>query len=170
MFNLINRAVLPIINDRGISSIRLNELIDVKEFIDRISTRHYMQIDEIEKLEKKFGEKPDVVTWGDFFQAEMATSMKDIDDCGFIKAFETVKFDMISSYMIFNNKDKIFFEWIENSIRKIDMAEMETITEEDKEIIHLKILMDYYLELGIADKFLESETSWYSSFKEAMVM
>jgi len=170
MSALINRAIIPIINDRGISSMRLSDLIYIKEFIDRISSRTYMPDNEIQEIEKKYGEKPDVITWGDFFQAEIATSMKNADDSEFINAIETVKFDIISSYNIFNDKEKVFFEWIENSIGNIDTSDMTNLADEEKEIIHLKILMDYYLELGITDNFLESETLWYSSFKEAMVV
>lgn len=170
MSALINRAIMPIINEWGMSSMRLNNLIYIKEFIDRISSRTYIPDHEIIKIEKKYGVKPDVLTWGDYFQAELATTMKDADDMEFIKSLETVKFDIISSYNIFMNKEKLFFEWIENSISNMDMSDIDNLSDEEKEIIHLKILMDYYLELGIIDNFLESETLWYSSFKEAMVV
>jgi hypothetical protein len=167
---LINRAIIPIINDRGISAVRLNNLIYIKEFIDRVASRLYLQDIEIERIEKKYGVKPDIITWGDYFQAEIATSMKNVSDLEFLRAIETVKFDIISSYSIFMNKEKIFFEWIDNSIRNMDMSDITNLNDEEKEIIHLKILMDYYVELGITGNFLESETLWYTSFKEAKVV
>lgn len=170
MSALINHAIMPVINEWGISSMRLNNLIYIKEFIDRISSRKYMPDHEIVEIEKKYGVKPDILTWGDYFQAELATSMKHAGDMEFLKAIETVKFDIISSYNIFMNKEKVFFEWIESSVRNMDLSDINSLTGEEKEIIHLKILMDYYLELGITDNFLESESAWYSSFKEAMVI
>lgn len=170
MSALINHAIIPVINEWGISSMRLNNLIYIKDFVDRIATRNYMPDHEITEIEKKIGVKPDILTWGDYFQAELATSMKNASDAEFLKVLDTVKFDLISSYYIFMNKEKVFFEWIESSIRNMETSYIISLTDEAKEIIHLKILMDYYLELGITDNFLESETRWYSSFKEAMVV
>lgn len=170
MSELINRAILPVINDKGISSLRMTHLIFIKEFIERISSRPYMMEEELARLEAQYGVRPDITSWGDYFQAEMATSMKNASDDEFIKAFETVKFDMISSYLIFRDKGSEFFEWIENSFSSIVTENIDTLTDEDKEIVHLKILMDYYQEIGITDRFYESELNWHSSFKEALAI
>jgi len=170
MDNLINRSIIPVINDKGISTLRLNHLIYIKEFIERISTKSYMKEDELDKLETKYGVTPDIISWGDYFQAEMATSMQHISDDEFIRAFETVKFDMISSYLIFKDKGSEFFEWVENSFSRIEIDDIDTLSDEDKEIVHLKILMDYYHEMGISDKFSESELKWHSSFREALAI
>ena len=43
-------------------------------------------------------------------------------------------------------------------------------TDEEKEIVHLKILKDYYIDLGIKDNFSETTLKWYYSFKEAMAI
>ena len=170
MNDLINRAIIPVINDRGISSLRLNQLIYIKEFIDRISSRPYMKTEELNRLEAQYGVTPDIITWGDYFQAEMATTMKDISDDEFFKALETVRFDMISSHIIFKDKGSEFFEWIESSFDKIDINVIEGLSDEDKEIVHLKILMDYYHEMGITDMFTESEMKWHLSFNEALAI
>ena len=170
MNNLINNAIIPIINARGMTSLRMNHLIYLKEFIERISTKPYMKEDELNRLEAHYGAKPDIISWGDYFQAEIATTMIDADDDEFLRAFETVKFDMISTYIIFKDKGKDFFDWIENSFNRIEADEIENLTDHDKEIVHLKILMDYYLEIGITGRFSESELSWHSSFKEALAI
>ncbi len=170
MNNLINEAIIPIINATGMTSLRMNHLIYLKEFIERISSRPYMKEDELKRLEAHYGARPDIITWGDYFQAEMATSMKDADDDEFLTAYETVKFDMISTYIIFRDKGKDFFDWIDNSFTKIEMVEIEKLSDHEKEIVHLKILMDYYLEIGINGRFTESELKWHSSFKEALAI
>ena len=170
MNDLINRAIIPVINDRGISSLRMTHLIYLKEFIERISTKPYMKEEELNRLEEQFGVRPDIITWGDYFQAEMATTMKTKSDDEFIKAFETVKFDMISSYHIFKDKGSDFFEWIENSFGNVETDEVDSLSDEDKELVHLKILMDYYQEIGIADRFSESELNWHLSFREALAI
>ncbi|HNX22783.1 MAG TPA: hypothetical protein PKG60_01965 [Spirochaetota bacterium] len=170
MNNLINRAIIPVINDRGISSLRMSHLIYIKEFIERISTKSYMKDEDLTRLEAQYGEIPDIITWGDYFQAEMATTMQFKNDDEFIRAFETVKFDMISSYMIFKDKGSDFFEWIENSFGNLIIDDTDNLSDEDKEIVHLKILMDYYQEIGITDRFAESELNWHSSFREALAI
>ena len=170
MYNLINRAVIPLINTGGITSLRLMNLIYIKEFIDRISTKSFLHKDEVERVKDQFGVKPDVISWGDYFQAEIATSAKTLNDDEFMKIFETLKFDMISSYMIFKNKGTDFFEWIENSYADIEIKDIDQPTDEDSEIIHLKILMNYYIEMGIVDRFSESELKWHSSFSEALAV
>jgi len=170
MNNLINSAIIPVINDKGISSLRLNHLIYIKEFIERISTNSYMKQEELDRLEGQYGVTPDIITWGDYFQAEIATTMQSKNDDEFIMTFETVKFDMISSYMIFKDKGSDFFEWIENSFSNIMIDDIDSLSDEDKEIIHLKVLMDYYREIGITDRFSESELKWHSSFREALAI
>ena len=170
MNSLINRAVIPLINRMGISSLRMMNLIYIKEFIDRISTKSYFHEDELERLERQFGVKPDIITWGDYFQAEIATSAKTLNDDEFMKIFETVKFDMISSYIIFKNKGTDFFEWIERLYSDIEMKDVDLLTDDDKTIMHLRILMSYYTEIGIADRFFESELKWHSSFSNALAV
>ncbi len=170
MNNLINRTIIPVINDKGASSLRITNLIYIKEFIERISTKPYMKAEELNRLVAQFGVTPDIVTWGDYFQAEIATSMQSKSDDEFMKSVDTVKFDMISSYLIFKDKDSDFFEWVENSFGNVEVDDFENLSSEDKEIIHLKILMDYYQEIGLIDRFSESELNWHSSFKEALAI
>lgn len=170
MQQLTNEAVLELVNNGMISIIRLNHLIYLKEFVDRIASKHYLEEFDVKKIKKKYGVMPNVVTWGDYFQTEMATSLINVTDDEFIKAFETVKFDMISSYQIFSEKDTHFFEWIDESREKIEQTGAVELTEEDEEIIHLHILKDYYLNLGIQDFFTDEEIHWYNSFKEAMAI
>ncbi|HOP65019.1 MAG TPA: hypothetical protein PK358_14260 [Spirochaetota bacterium] len=170
MNELINRALMPVINENGMTSGRIDCLIHIKEFIDRISGRDYLSMDDIVKLKQRYGVIPDVATWGDYFQAELGTTFREMSDQIFFSAIDTVKFDMISSFLIFDGKDDIFFDWVENSYFRIVATGNEDFTEEEQEVIHLKILKDYYIDLGLRNSFTDAEMLWHSSFKEAMAI
>lgn len=167
MRELITEAVLPVINENGLSSERLMHLIYLRDFINRISSRNYLNDQDLQKIYEKYGVLPHIVSWGDFFQAELATTLRNASDDEFYRSYEAVKFDMISSYKIFKEKGQEFFNWVENTFSWLSGKEKASYSDEDKEIIHLKILMDYYLELGINGEFTDSELYWHSSFKEA---
>ncbi|NLV66533.1 MAG: hypothetical protein GXY14_02545 [Spirochaetes bacterium] len=170
MRELITEAVLPVINENGLSSERLLHLIYLRDFINRISSRNYLNEDDLGKLFEKYGALPHIVSWGDFFQAELATTLRNAPDDEFYKAYEAIKFDMISSYKIFKDKGEDFFKWIDNSSGWIAGKDEAFCSDEEKEILHLRILMDYFLELGINGEFTDSELYWHSSFKEAMAI
>lgn len=165
MYELINRAVIPVINEGEVSFSRLTNLIYIKELIDRIATLKFVDDTAIIELQKKYGVKPDIVTWGDYFQSQVAVIFREKSEAEFIKAVETIKFDMISSHLIFCEKGTEFFEWVRDSYYYVLMDGHDYSPEDEAEIRHLKILMDYYTEIGIADKFTEAEMSWYSTFK-----
>ncbi|MCP4132779.1 MAG: hypothetical protein GY754_17570 [bacterium] len=170
MQNLINEAIMPMVNDGVFSMERISDLVYVKEFIDRISTKNYIGKQTVEGLFNLYGVMPNIITWGDYFQTEMASSLLDLDDKEFRKAVETIRFDMISSYKIFSEKDKDFFNWVEESYLEIAAQPKEDFTDEEQETYHLHILKDYYQDIGITDKFSEAEIRWYSPFREAMVV
>ncbi len=170
MKEVINRALMPVINENGMSIERMSSLIHIKEFIDRISGRDYLGMDDLTRLEQRYGVIPDVATWGDYFQAELGTTFRDMSDQIFFGAIDTVKFDMISSFLIFEGKDETFFNWIEDAFLDIVSEIDENYTTEEQEIIHLKILKDYYIDLGLRNTFSESEMLWHSSFHEAKAM
>ena len=121
-------------------------------------------------ITEKFGVSPSVKTWGDYFQTEMATSLIVLSDEEFSKAVDTVKFDMIAGWLIFSNQDSTFFEWVNTTHLEIIKSKIKDYTPEEEEIRHLKILMDYYNDLGIVDNFTEAEKEWYSGFNEAMAI
>lgn len=170
MNEIINRALMPVINENGMTIERIHCLIHIKEFIDRVSGRDYLSMDDLAKLEQRYGVIPDVATWGDYFQAELGTTFREMSDKIFFGAVDTVKFDMISSFLIFEGKDDLFFNWIEEAYCNVVSVENEKFTDEEQEIIHLKILKDYYIDLGLRNRFTEAEMMWHSSFSEAMAI
>lgn len=164
MKNLVNETLFGMVNDGKLSIERINTLVEVKEFIDRISSKKYLEEEAISDIENKYGTKPSVLTWGDYFQSEIATTLNHLTDEEFYKAAETVKYDMISSYNIFSEQDSSFFEWVDT----LDVGNSpEVLSEEELEYMHLKILKIYYVDLGINGHFTEAELAWYNSFKRA---
>jgi len=167
MDKMINEAIVPLINDGYISKERVEHLIFIKEFIDSIASKMYLGESDVNAIYNRYGVKPNIVTWGDYFQTEMASTLLKVSDEEFIGALDTVKFDVMSAWEIFSNKDAEFFEMVDQwyySLLGLDPAEY---TEEEDEILHLKILKDYFVDMGITDKFTESMKLWYHSFAES---
>ncbi|TFH41843.1 MAG: hypothetical protein E4G96_04700 [Chrysiogenales bacterium] len=154
------------INDGTLSVERVNALICIKEFIDRISGKNYIGEETARDIEKKYGVRPNVISWGDYFQTEMATSLLVLTDEEFDRALETLKFDMVAAWIIFSGKGPAFFEWVDNANEAAIGLNRSEHGEEEEEIFHLKILKDYYTDLGIENKFNESEMEWFVSFQE----
>jgi hypothetical protein len=170
MKEILNNALIPMVNEGLIGASRIISLIEIKEFIDNISTRGYIEKRDADEISKKYGVMPDIITWGDYFQTELASSLVNKTDEEFFLAIETVKYDMISSCIIFSEKESDFFQWVDESYYQILSSSRDEHTDEEKEIVHLKILKDYYLDLGITDNFSEATLEWYNSFKEAMAI
>jgi hypothetical protein len=167
MIELINESILHMVNDGKLSMRRIHGLIYIKDFIDRVSTKKYIDESAVLELEKKYGVRPNIITWGDYFQTQIATTLQEISEEEFERALETLKFDIIASYTIFSEKDSSFFEWVELAYMAITNNQNSGFTDEEKEIIHLKILMDYFNNVGIADNFNDSEMQWFNGFLEA---
>ncbi|OHD64751.1 MAG: hypothetical protein A2176_10500 [Spirochaetes bacterium RBG_13_51_14] len=167
MEELINESIMPMLNDGTVSIDRINNLIYIKTFVDRISTKSYIDKETARQLHKKYGVNPNIITWGDYFQTEMAVSLMVLPDDEFNRAVETLKFDMVASWIIFCEKDGSFFEWVESTHAMIKENKNGGYTEEEEEILHLKILKDYYTNLGLINNFTESEMSWFTGFQEA---
>lgn len=170
MQEIINQALIPMINDGLLNVKRIDSLVYIKDFIDRVCDKRYTEADKEKELTEKYGASPDVITWGDYFQTELATQFLNESDEVYFKAVDTVKYDIISSWIIFEDKETEFFDWIENTSLQILPEEMIEPDEELQEIIHLKVLMDYFLNLGLNGKFTNAELKWHTSFDEAVAM
>jgi hypothetical protein len=170
MIELVNESIMTMVNDGTLSLERINNLIYVKSFIDRIASKHYIEERTARELEAKYGVRPNIITWGDYFQAEMATSLMVISDEEFNRAVETLKFDIVASWIIFCEKDNDFFEWVECTHEAIVNSNKTVYSEEEDEILHLKILKDYYVDLGLVNNFTDAEMQWFTGFQEAKVV
>ena len=66
MTELINGSIIDMVNDGLLSMKRIEGLIYVKEFIDRASGKKFIEEPVVRKLEKKYGARPNIITWGDY--------------------------------------------------------------------------------------------------------
>ncbi|MBN2039629.1 MAG: hypothetical protein JW864_06285 [Spirochaetes bacterium] len=164
---ILNEELITMVNNGSLNMSKIHCLISVKEFIDRISTSKYLEDHIIEKIEQKYNTRPAVTSWGDYFQTELAYDLQFKSDEDFYKAVDTVKYDIMSSYEIFANKNDFFFEWVENNYNEMESGRDNVSEEEYEEAFHLNILKDYYSSMKITDKFTKEERCWYNNFKDA---
>jgi len=167
MEKILNDALIPMINEGMLSMERINSLILLKDFIDRVSTKKYAERRSVRELEDKYGIKPDIVTWGDYFQTETASFLRDASDESFSQMISTIRFDIMSSNEIFPGKGQDFFDWVDERYYRAMEKDYSENIDEHNESIQLKIIKDYYVELGITDKFTLAERAWYASYGEA---
>lgn len=164
---LINEELIGLINSGELSLTKIKDLVYIKEFIDRVSSESYLEEGALREIIKTHGTAPTVLTWGDYFQTELAFDLHRASDEEFSRAVDTVRFDIISSYLIFSEQDITFFEWVDNSYMSA-MENHEILTaEEIEEAMHLKILMDYYTNLGLINGFTSEELKWHRAFESA---
>lgn len=166
MEKILNDSIIPVLSDGKISISKMKSLIHLKEFIDRISTNEYISRKTVQSIENRYGEIPDVITWGDYFQTELAMSSLTMNDEDFDKTVDTIRFDVMAAWDIFSSNTIEFQHWVDEMSQKIWILgkEDDNHSEEEREIVHLKILLDYYNDLGINGNFYESELIWYHNF------
>jgi hypothetical protein len=164
---ILNELLVGYLNDGIISVNEMKALVALREFVNRVATSNYIEPAEIERIRNEFGTEPSVTTWGDYFQTELALDkIRGMAD-DLVLSVETVKFDILSSYYIFNGKDAAIFEWIDDNYRRIQDSADSDLDDSREEIEHLKVLKDYYTSLNLTDRFTAVEKAWYEDFREA---
>lgn len=169
MEKIISDALIPMINEGLLSMNKIHGLISLRDFIDRVSTKEYTGEKTLKQLENMYGVYPDIITWGDYFQGETASSLFGVSDDDFEHSVSLIRFDIMSCNEIFPGKDKEFFDWIDEQYYQT-LGDDSMDFEAAEERLQLKILKEYYTELGIVDRFTAAEKSWYSSYYEAMAI
>ena len=144
----INPAIDDMLAHKKLSNLKLEKLIFLKKLVDKVASKPYLPDSEVKKIENKFGVKPDVITWGDYFQTHTASEHWEKSDQEFNTIINTIHFDLIASVMIFANKSNQFFTDVEDAFQAV-VSKSEIIRPEDEEITHLHILMTYYKEMGL---------------------
>jgi hypothetical protein len=168
---ILNEELVPMINNGMLNMEKILCLIEIKEFVDRVASKNYLDEHIVNKIEEKYGVKPSVITWGDYFQTETAYDLQWKTEEDYQYAVETIKFDILSSQEIFTDKGRFLFDWVEQNYNSVESDfSNENVTEQEyKEALHLKILKDYYSNMKIKDNFTTAEKLWYNEFKEKKV-
>jgi len=164
----LNPELEQLVKEKKLSPLQMQDLMDLKAMVDRLASCNYISDESVQEIKKKFGVKPNVITWGDYFQTEVASSHFHRDDKEFGLICQTIYFDLISSILIFTGKGEEFTRHIENEALLVKQTPRETWTIEDEEKIHLQILANYYQEMGLKEKYLtERDFDWFHGFAAA---
>ncbi|MDH4263153.1 MAG: hypothetical protein OEV78_08940 [Spirochaetia bacterium] len=152
----INPAIEDMLAHKKLSESKVERLIFLKKLVDKVAVRPYLPDSEVDKIERKFGVKPDVITWGDYFQTHIASEHWEKSDKEFDTIIDTIRFDLIAAVMIFSNKNKEFFIDLEEAFQA-STNDLEKSGMENEEINHLHILMTYFNEMGLKMSAFENK-------------
>lgn len=161
----LNPELFEMVRTGKLSSAKVVGLIFLKNLVDQYATKPFVNNEKLEEIKEKFGVYPDIISWGDFFQTEIASKFFHETDEKFQNILDTIRFDLISSYLIFEGKPVTFLDKIRSEALVTKSIDSYLWSFENEENIHLEILLDYFENLGLGDKSLPlSEKIWYESF------
>lgn len=164
----LNREIHPLAQSGQLSPAKLKDLRELKQTVDRLAGRPYVSPETVAELLEKFGQEPDIITWGDYFQTEVASAHYQREDREFSLICRTIYFDLISSILIFTGKDEKFYEYVDDNAFAVRQMEPANWTLEDEEKIHLQILANYFREMDLQEKaLLDSDYEWFHGFAAA---
>lgn len=148
-----------------LSGAKIAQLLRLKEFVDSYATRNYVSDEELQSLLDRFGVEPDIITWGDYFQTEVASLHFNLNDKDFATIVDTIRFDLISAIKIFDCKPSAFFDECENEGRAAYGIPREAWTQLHEEQAHLYILSRYFRELGLRREAVSAtDEDWFQGF------
>lgn len=150
-----------------LSARKIVALLELREMVDRISP--VLRVSDLEsaQLEEKYGAKPEIITWGDYFQTEVGSKYFDHTDEEFERICDTIHFDLISSMLIFKDKSNEFCEAVREEALVVQGLMSELRTDNEEQAIHLGILLQYYEEMQLDKASLsEEDQDWFEGFVE----
>ena len=140
-------------------------LVELRGGVDRFTSTDYVSAQQAEELRARYGAYPEVRTWGDYFQTEIASQHFEVSDSEFSTIMDTVRFDLISAAMIFDGKPADFLEKVEENaiiVQGIDRSDWNAETEE---AAHMGILRQYFVEMGLSRKSISAaDETWFHGF------
>ncbi|MCC6275864.1 MAG: hypothetical protein IT569_08395 [Leptospiraceae bacterium] len=166
----LNPELFDMLKRGQLSAEKILTLIDIKRTVDRFASTKFTDEKTMEELKKKFGVYPDIVTWGDYFQTEIASLFFPMEDRDFQKIADIVRFDLISAHLIFSEKPAYFYDKVRGDALISKCFEEEFRNTTDQENIHLEILLEYFENMEIGKKPLSfSDRIWYEGFDSRKV-
>ena len=163
----INPVLHNMVANGKLNRVKLDGLRQLKTIVDSFAITPYLSHTEEEQLVEKYGERPNILSWGDYFQTEIASRYFDFSDLDFRKIIETVRFDLISATLIFKGKPVEFLEKVKQDGLYVNSLAPDSWSENNKEAAHLFILYNYFCEMGLAEKNISQEDQeWLANFSE----
>lgn len=161
----INPELSNMIQAGQLSGAKMAGLIRLKATVDRYARKPYVSAEEVAALKAKFGEEPDIITWGDFFQTEIGSRYFMLSDEEFGRIIDTVHFDLISSCLIFTGKPAEFMDLAAQEGLSAFGTDREEWTEKHAEDAHLYILLQYFAEMDLdASVVTADDHAWFEGF------
>jgi len=161
----LNPELYDMVERGQLSGKKIAELIRLCGIVDRFANTRFASEEEVTRLKEKFGEEPDIITWGDYFQTEIGSRYFDLADEEFTRIIDTVRFDLISSALIFTGKKGDFLEMVDSNYNRLADKDPASWTEKEQEDAHLYILKQYFLDMNLSEKTIqENDREWFESF------
>lgn len=145
----LNPELQGMVNEKKLTNKKIKALVRLKKIVDRLATVNFVSEEEAHRLQKKFGAAPDIITWGDYFQTEIAEAHRKKTDVEFDVIVNTITFDLIASILIFTGKPKEFFEQVEQAKLEVQAKPFDDWHPLDEDALHLGILKNYFEEMHL---------------------
>lgn len=161
----INPALNEMLSRGQLSGSKIADLIRVRAIVERFATKPYLSQSEVAELVAKFGTTPDVITYADYFQTELAGRYFQVADAEFSRIVDTVRFDLIAALKIFKGKPQAFFDAALAGGELAYSVDQGSWTVEQEEAAHLFVLCNYYRDLGLEHCVLsKTDSEWFDGF------
>lgn len=162
----LNPELFDMMRQGKLSANKILSLISLREIVDKFACTPFLEDDKLAEIKERTGVEPDILTWGDYFQTEIASRYFDKTDREIANMVDTIRFDLISAHLIFSDKPEYFTDSIRGQALASRSIDSNFWTLEDEENIHLEILLDYFQQMGLGEKPLAiSDRIWYESFE-----
>lgn len=161
----VNPELIPMIRQGLLSPEKLAILSELHTIVERFAGSLYTDEETQKKILEKTGSIPDLITWGDYFQTEVASRYYLESEESLRRIVDTIRFDLISAHLIFSGKPDHYKDKIRADVlfsKGIDSA----LPNQNFESQHLEILLNYFENMEIGNKPLSlQDKAWYESFQ-----
>jgi len=162
----IHPELLTMIRQGLLNPPKVKVLMEIKQIVDRFSSKLFADETLQIKLAEQYGQKPDIVTWGDYFQTEVASRFFLEPESSLERIRDTIRFDLISAHLIYSGKPEFYKDSVRSEALVSKGIDASLWSKEEEENQHLDILLDYFENMGLGEKPLSvQDRAWYEGFQ-----
>jgi hypothetical protein len=160
----LNPTLTEMVMRGQLSAQRIASLVRLRDMVDGMAGSKYVSDAEAGALAEKYGALPDIRTWGDYFQTEIASLHFDKTQDEFDQVISTVRFDLIAAALIFDGKPPEFMTAVQAEALAAQGCG-QPWTAEQEEAVHLDILRNYFVNMSLSTKALSAaDRAWFEDF------
>ncbi|XDD43504.1 hypothetical protein AB3N58_03905 [Leptospira sp. WS60.C2] len=161
----VNPELMPMIRQGLLTPEKVAILSELHNMVERFAGSLYTDEEAQKKILEKTGAVPDLITWGDYFQTEVASRFYLESEDSLRRIVDTIRFDLISAHLIFSGKPDHYKDKIRADVlfsKGFDSA----MPNQNLESQHLEILLNYFENMDLGNKPLSlQDKAWYESFQ-----